>query len=61
VSAAPLTVFQILLIGLGILCAVLAATTRNDESNTYRMRLVAASLACWMVYALLSQIGGLVK
>jgi len=57
----PLTVFQILLVLFGVVLAVLAATTKNDRDNTMRTRLMAASFACWLIYSLLYQIGGLVK
>jgi len=57
----PLTIFQVVLIGTAIFTALMAAFAKNDRDNTQRTRLLASSLACWLVYVLLDMIGGLVK
>lgn len=55
----PLGIFEFLLLGLSAVLFILAATNRNGNED--RHRLMSWGLACWVLYVLLSTVGGMVK
>lgn len=61
-TAVPLNIFAILSLLIATILFVLAAVLPISASaNASRERLVAAGLACWVLFILLQLIGGLVK
>jgi hypothetical protein len=62
IESVPLSIFPILLLGLaGILFVLAAVLPPSRDGIDYRFRLFSFGLFCWVVFALLQLIGGLIK